>query len=142
MGTLFVILVSGVFVSLIFMAYLIISTHDFREKPINGDKQGWRQKKSNVNWLGILLFSTGVFYSWCLIGIGMQALLNNDALVERLSLFGLAVGMLICLVKIIRAFQKYGSVSSLDYFHFRAYSHGFENILSLLSPKGNGSGRK
>ena len=106
MGTLVVILLSGLYVSLICMTHLTFSRFRLGDSWIMGNRKNSRQKISDVNWLGIILLSAIVFYAWCLIGIGMHFLLNNEALIQSILLFVLTTCTLIYSVKVIKTVQK------------------------------------
>ncbi|MEE9395933.1 MAG: hypothetical protein V3V31_02860 [Methylococcales bacterium] len=106
METLFLILGSGFFVSLISMAYLTLNARELRKNPLEGANPSWQEKEGNGNVFGVLFLSTGIFYVWCLIGIGLCFLLNDDAIIERLILFVPTTGILIYAAKIFKEMKK------------------------------------
>lgn len=111
MGTLFTILFSGFIVSFTCMGYLVFQTWRISEKITPIGEPYSRQKERRINWLSILLLSTGVFYGWCLIGFGVHYLSNDDALVARMPLFALAAALLIYLAKTIQTIRKMDMLS-------------------------------
>ncbi len=72
MSALFTILVFGFIISMICMVYLVFCSYNDSKISFTSGSQFTQQKESNVNWLSILLFATGVFYVCCLVGASVH----------------------------------------------------------------------
>ncbi|MFQ5629475.1 MAG: hypothetical protein ACE5I1_12000 [bacterium] len=107
MESIFKLLISGYVIGLVCMSYLILRSWNFKAVKTSGQRTMAIAEESEVNWLGIALFSMAVSYVWCFIGAVIHFLMDSNIQFLQFSIIiALATSLTIYSINTTRKLDK------------------------------------